>query len=314
VKDCPPKTAARDTAWNFQATEWKSALELNAERQIISGSPVDLQRSIGAGADLRIFTAFRHNEHLEPTSKNSEVVDEVSEFRTTYLIDDRWAAGIMTTRMPIEPPFGFGPRPSMSYFLYNEDGGQSIARLYLDGASESGEPAAHPAQEHPDMPKYLEASRWDDATNAPSSNFYYAFEKFRFFTNRSWKEAYVHESDGRPRRGSLSALTDAFKQGAEIKVGLEGLCADLGGEGLPHVVFVPCGPGYHHTESKMFSVGTHPTVRVAPSIPMKYESQNWDCGSLFVRTDGFVQYWRCDPYTLEYSKRNMQLALRWFVR
>jgi hypothetical protein len=294
--------------------KWTNVLELNAERTITGGAPSRLHHTIGAGADLRIYTAFPHNEHLEPGSDNPEIVDEVSEFRTTYLIDDRWVAGIMTTRMPIDPPLGFGPRPSMSYFLYNEDGRQAIARPFLDEGLEDGEPAECPVQEHPEMPKYQEESRWDDATKSPAHNFYYPFDKFRFFTNESWRETYVHEADGRPRRGSLSALTDAFKQGAEMKVGLEGLCADLGGEGLPHVVFVPCGPGYHHTESKVFSVGTHPTVRVAPSIPMKYESRNWDFGSLFVRTDGFVQYWRRDPYTMEFSKRDMQLALRWFVR
>jgi len=295
-------------------TNWKSEWELNADRQPTGGSAENLREAIGQGADLRIYTAFRHNEHLQPGSDNPELVDEVSEFRTTYLIDERWVAGIMTTRMPIDPPVGFGPRASLSLFLYNEDGGQAIARPFLDRASESGEPGPCTTQEHADMPKYREESRWDDATNAPSSNFYYAFERFRFFTNRSWREIYVHEADGKSRRGSLTDLSDAFNQGCEIKVGLEGLCQDLGGQGLPHLVCVPCGPGYFHTKSGIFSAGTHPTVRVAPSIPMCYESRNWDFGSLFVRTDGFVQYWLCDPYTLEYSKQDMRLALRWFVR
>jgi len=298
----------------MQNLNWQSDLELDADRKLTAGSTEKLRESIRNGADLRIYTAFPHNEHLEPGSDNPEIVDEVAEFRTTYLIDDRWVAGIQTTRMPISPPFGFGPRPSMSYFLYNEDGGQAIARPFLDRVSATVEPAENPTQDHPDMPKYVEESRWDDATNAPSSNFYYAFEKFRFLTNPSWKEVYVHESDGRPRRGALQALTDAFNQGCEIKVGLEGLCENLGGPGLPHMVCVPCGPGYHHTESQVFSVGTQPTVRVAPAIPMRYESRNWDFGSLFVRTDGFVQYWRCDPYTLEYSKHDLHLAVRWFVR
>lgn len=293
---------------------WTKTLELDADRRIISGSADILRETLRAGADLRIYTAFRNNEHLDTTSGNSELVDEVSDFRTTYLIDDRWAAGIMTTRMPVAGPSGFGPRPSMSYFLYNEDGGQSISRLYLDGASDTGEPGKHPAKVYPEMPKYLEKDRWDDRTNAPSSNFFYAFERFRFFTNTSWKEIYVHESDGRTRLGSLSALVDAFNQGCEIKVGIENLCQDLGDKTLPHLVFVPCGPGYYHTESKVFYAGSHPTVRVAPSVPMMYQSKNWDCGSLFLRTDGFVEYWKRNPYTLQFSKQVAHLALRWFVR
>ncbi|MEI8342617.1 MAG: hypothetical protein WCH43_13925 [Verrucomicrobiota bacterium] len=293
---------------------WTNKLELNADRQVVSGSPDNLRHAIRSGADLRIYTAFRNNEHLDTASENSELVDEVSEFRTTYLIDDRWVAGLMTTRMPVAGPSGFGPRPSMSYFLYNEDGGQAISRLYLDGASESGEPAEHPARAYPDMPKYKEGDRWDDNTNAPSSNFFYSFERFRFFTNPSWTEVFAHDKDGHERRGSLDALVDAFRRGCEIKVGVEGLCEDLASESLPHVVFVPCGPGYYHTESRVFYAGSHPTVRVAPAIPMVYRSRNWDCGSLFVRSDGFVEYWRRDPYTLAFSKHSLQLGLRWFVR
>lgn len=293
---------------------WTSTLELDAERRAVAGSAETLRQSLRDGADLRIYTAFRNNEHLDTASDNAELVDEVSEFQTTYLIDERWAAGVMTTRMPVSGPAGFGPRPSMSYFLYNEDGGQSIARLNFDGASEQGEPAEHPAKDYPDMPKYREESRWDDRTNAPSSNFVYAFEKFRFFTNGCWNEVYAHDAAGRPQRGSLHALVEAFHRGCQIKVGIENLCEDLGKTSLPHVAFVPCGPGYYHTETRVFYAGSHPMVRVAPAVPMKYRSRNWDCGSLFVRTDGFVEYWKRDPYSLAFSKQAMHLGIRWFVR
>lgn len=293
---------------------WTSTLELDSNRRTTAGSVDLLRQSIQNGADLRIYTSFRHNEHLDTSSGNTELVDEVSEFRTTYLIDGRWAAGIMTTRMPVAGPSGFGPEPSMSYFLYNEDGGQSIARLHLEEVVEPGTPAQFPAKAYPEMPKYHEATRWDDHTNAPSSNFYYAFDRFRFFSNQSWQEAYAHESNGHPRRGSLEALVDAFRQGCQIKVGLEDLCQDLGEHRLTHVVFVPCGPCYYHTETKLFYAGSHPMVRVAPSIPMEYRSQNWDCGSLFIRSDGFVEYWKRDPYSLAFSKQVMHLGVRWFVR
>jgi len=270
--------------------------------------------AIGRGADLRIFTSFRHNEHLDTDSPNSEMVEEVSDFRTTYLINREWAGGIMTLRMPINPPVGFGPRPSMSFFLYNENGNQSIARPHFDGLSPQGNPARNEAKMFPEMPKYLEQTRWDDQTNAPSSNFTYAFERMRYFANDDWQEVYAHDADGASRAGSLQHLTQAFNDGCEIKVGLQGVCADLGGTVADHEVFVPCGPGYYHTESLLFSCGTHPLVRVASNIPLHYESKNWDFGWLFVRTDGFVEYWRCDPYTLSFSKLSWHLAIRWFVR
>ncbi len=293
---------------------WRSLLELDSEGRLAAGSPEALREAIGRGGDLRIYTGFRHNDHLDTASSNDELVDEVSDFRTTYLIDGRWVGGIMTHRMPIEPPVGFGPRPSMSFFLYNENGQQAIARPYLDGESPAGEPGPEPVQAHTAMPRYHEHSRQDDQTNAPSSNFFYSFERFRFFSSTLWEEVYAQHPDGTPRSGSLDALAEAFNRGCEIKVGIEGLCDDLGGEALPHTVFVPCGPGYYHTRTRLFCCGSQPTVRVAPNLPLHYESRNWDFGWLFLRTDGLVEYWRCDPYTLKFSKQRWQKGLRWLVR
>ena len=87
---------------------WKSVLNLSSSRRPTFGSEDELVGAIRRGADLRIYTEFRNNEHLDPSSENDEPVQEVSEFRVTYLIDDRWTAGIMTLRQPIMPPIGFG--------------------------------------------------------------------------------------------------------------------------------------------------------------------------------------------------------------
>ena len=78
--------------------------------------------AIRAGADLRVGTGFRHNEHIDPTSENQDLVREVMDLRITYLIEDHWVAGIENLRVPIQLPDGFGPRESMSFFLYNQDG------------------------------------------------------------------------------------------------------------------------------------------------------------------------------------------------
>ena len=71
--------------------------------------------------------------------------------RATYLVDRRWCAGITTLRQPVELPIGFGPRPSLSLFLYNEDGGQAIARPYLDGPPVLGKKGPSPPADHSSM-------------------------------------------------------------------------------------------------------------------------------------------------------------------
>lgn len=292
---------------------WCSVLELDDKLRVSAGSEQALQAAVGRGADLRIYTAFLHNEHLEPGSDNREIVQEVSDFRVTYLVDRRWVAGIMNLRVPINPPQGFGPRPSMSFFMYNQNGRQAIARPYLDGRP-AEEPSGRSAPgDHSDMPKYHEHDAWDADSNAPSSNFTYDFEAFRFFVRDDWREVLAHAADGAVLSGSLDELVQAFAAGCEIKVALRGLCADLGGD-LDHEVFVHSGPGYYSTESRIFCAGTQPVVRVRPGIPMVYSSRAWDFGWLMPRTDGFVARWLCDPYTLGFAKSEGRYALRWFTR
>jgi len=111
---------------------WKNVLELDSQRDIVGVSQSTLSDAIRRGADLRIYTEFHHNEHIDVESNSNELIEEVSEFGVTYLIDNRWSAGVMSLRQPIELPTGFGARPSMSFFLYNQDGQQAIARPYLD--------------------------------------------------------------------------------------------------------------------------------------------------------------------------------------
>ena len=142
-------------------TAWTSVLELDESRAVRSGSGSALCDAIGRGADLRIATEFRYDEHVDVTSDNAEVVQEVAEFRATYLVDDRWVAGIMTLRQPVDLPAQFGPRPSMSFFLYNQDGTQAIARPYLDGPPAVARLGPSPVDDNESMPKYheLEGSR-----------------------------------------------------------------------------------------------------------------------------------------------------------
>jgi hypothetical protein len=297
---------------------WTCVLELGSDRSITAGSETALCEAVRRGADLRIYTEFRHDEHIDVTSDNPELIREVADFRVTYLLDDRWTAGIINLRQPIGLPDGFGPRPSMSFFLYNQNGEQAIARPYLDSRPVTGTPGPSPLNdEFIAMPKYHQLDNWDAGTNAPSGNFSYDFDVYRFWVHDEWEERLAHAADGTVVSGSLEALVEAFSHGCELKVGIRGLCADLTGESdsaVAHEVFVHVGSCYYYTQRGLFIAASHPVVRVRPAIPMRYASQNWDFGWLMPRTDGFVAYLLCDPYTLKFRRAKGQHAMRWFVR
>lgn len=294
---------------------WKDVLELDRNRQVVKGTSSALCEAIGRGADLRIYTEFKYGEHIEPGSLNLELVQEVSDFRVSYLVDNRWVAGIMNLRVPALPPNGFGPQISMSFFMYNQDGSQAIARPYMYGRPVTGAKGISPIDDHSDMPKYHQFDNWDAGTNAPSSNFIYDFEAYRFVVSDDWREVYRHSADGSAISGSLDRLTEAFTKGCEIKVAISNPCIDLSGQdAVSHELFVHGGPGYYNTQQRLFTVESQPAVRVKPGIPMKYASDGWDFGWFLLRTDGFVSYWRCDPYTLTFEKLTARYAIRWFVR
>ena len=298
-------------------TTWKYVYGLDTSRHPIQGSERELAASIRRGADLRINTEFRHNEHIDTCSDNPEIIQEVADFPVTYLLEDRWVAGIMTLRQPISIPDGFGPRPSMSFFMYNQNGQQAIARPYLDGIGSTGETGPSPLNDHSAMPKYHEQDNWDAGTNAPSSNFVYDFEVYRFRVHDAWQQMLAHTADGTVVSGSVDALAGEVAKGSDVKVGIRGLCVDLTDPPTPvidHEVFVNIGSSYYYTERKLFIAGTDPLVRVNPAIPLRYSSKSWDFGWLMPRTDGFVARWLADPYTLKFQKSEGHYAIRWFVR
>jgi len=296
---------------------WENVLELNSERKIVSGSETALCDAIGRGADLRIYTEFRHNEHIDTSSDNNDLISEVSEFRETCLLEKSWAAGFMTLRQPVSLPDGFAPRPSMSFFLYNQNGQQAIARPFLDGVPTDGVPGPSVPEMHSQMPKYHEQTAWDSDTNAPSSNFIYDFGKFRYHVCDNWKEVYSHDKTGQPISGSLGDLTDAFHEGCAVKVGISGLFNNLVKQNISemeHEVFIQTGWGYYYNEEKVMIAETHPLVKVKPAIPLLYESGNWNFGWLVLRTDGACVERISNPYTLKFADANRRYGLRWFVR
>jgi hypothetical protein len=296
---------------------WREALVLDRKRQVVSGSTTALADAVRRGADLRVYTEFRHNEHVDPKSSNRELIREVTDFRVTYLLDDRWVAGVINLRQPIALPDGFGPRPSMSFFLYNQNGDQAIARPFLDGGPTPGTMGPAPLGDHPDMPKYRQSDAWDAGTNAPSSNFVYEFEIYRFLVCDDWQEVCAADENGRIVAGSVESLGEEFSQGREVKVAITGLCDDVdpAATGAPrHEVFVHGGSCYYYTEKRQFMTASHPLVRVQPAIPLRYRSRGWDFGWLMPRSDGHVARWLVDPYTLKFHRSDRRHAMRWFVR
>lgn len=295
---------------------WNCVVSLDADRRVDSGRVEDLADAIRGGADLRVGTAFRHNEHIDPQSDSDERIEEVMDFRITYLIDDHWVAGIQNLRVPVALPDGFGPRESMSFFAYNQDGHQAIARPFLDDRSATGQPGPAPVTAWPDMPKYHELQNFDADTNAPSSNFIYDFEHFRFLVRPLWREVLSHDSDGSVITGDVRELAESFARGAEVKVAVRGLCDDLFGDGesaVDHEVFIHLGACYYYTERRLFMASANPMVRVRPAIPLGYGSRTWDFGWLMPRSDGHIARWLCDPYTLKFRRDTQRCAVRWFV-
>ena len=205
----------------------------------------------------------------------------------------------------------------MSFFLYNQDGQQAIARPYLDGGPANGTIGPATLDDWSAYPKYHQQDGWDAATNAPSSNFIYDFEVFRYYVCDDWQEVLAHDEAGNVRAGSIDDLAAAFEAGAEIKVGISNLCADLhAGTAHPveHEVFIQVGPGYYYSRQKLLIAETHPLVRVCPAIPLRYASRAWDFGWLMPRTDGRVAMLLYDPYSLEVRRQEARFALRWFIR
>ena len=204
----------------------------------------------------------------------------------------------------------------MSFFMYNQNAQQAIARVYLDGKPTKGQLGVRPPRPNSDMPKYHEMDLWDEHTNAPSSNFIYDFNFYRYCVRDQWQEVFSQSKDGEPLSGSINDLVEAFSSGCEVKIAIHGLCSDLADEpsgAIDHEVFVHLGSCYYYTERKTFIGASHPIVRIRPTIPLRYQGKGWDFGWLVAQTDGQVAQWLCDPYTLKFRKKTGRYAIRWFV-
>ena len=61
--------------------ENKVLLELDMQRNVLAGSMEELADGIRKAGDLRIYTEFRHNEHIDITLKTNIVLDDDVTFK-----------------------------------------------------------------------------------------------------------------------------------------------------------------------------------------------------------------------------------------
>lgn len=290
-------------------------LELDPRRNIISGSRQKLAEALDRGADLMIATGFYHDEHLEPGDPNKELVEEVSDFRVVYRVGKDWSAGIMNLRMPCRGILGFAnaDSPSWSFFMYNCDGTQAIARPHLNRDLELTAPTGEAAFTDPeDMPKYHILSNFDVNTNAPSQNFIYDFEYFKYIVRDDWHEVYAHDENGNPLRGSLEELVNATRAGRDLKAAIRNFDHKEGNE--DYELFTYLGSTYYSTLSNHLAVNSQPLVAVEPAVPMRYKSGNWHPGNMLLHSNGKVEFWYYDPYFMKYYQKSCQCAIRYFTR
>ena len=293
-------------------TVTRTVLELDSRRNPVSGSQQALAEALDRGADLLIATGFHHDEHLAPGDPNHELIEEVSDFRVVYRIGREWSAGIMNLRMPSQGPLGFGPRPSWSFFLYNCDGSQAIARPYLDGRTRVPPVGASPFTQPKNMPKYHIISNFDTETNGPCQNFIYDFEYYRFLVRDDWREVYAHDEHGGPVSGSLTEMVDALRAGCEIKAAIRNFRRAEGES--DYELFTCLGSSYYSTGSGHLAINSQPLVLVRPNVPLRYTSGNWTPGNMLLHNTGRVEFWSYDPYTMEYAKSAESCAIRYFAR
>jgi hypothetical protein len=304
------------------ASGWSTALELAPDRSVVAGSKAELADAIRRGADLRIYTEFLYEEHILPGGGDPALhglIREVIDFRETLLIDDRYVAAITTLRQPLEPPHGFnGTDPKMSFFMYTMDGEQALANLVFGDLADQVAPGERVVVPTPaDMPKMGAQEFHDLGTTGPSRNFVYDMERYRFVVRDDWQEILAHDEEGRVQSGSFDALEAAQIAGRELKVAIRDLGADIATAGEPgrrHETFTLLGSGFLHVRPALYVTLTHPLVRIAPSVPIRYRSGNWDVAWVFLRTDGRARVRRIDPYTRAWEDRDARFSCRWFVR
>ncbi len=292
-------------------SSWQCLLELDAQRNVTSGDARTLCDAIARGADLRVYTEWLFEEHVAPDlgrpARDDEagLLQEVIDFRETILVGNDYASGITTQRQAILPTVAFnrnGP-PRMSFFMYDTQGCQACANVLFD------EPFQVAHQTTMDAPKMHDVDPHDAGSFAPSTNFIYDMERYRYFVRDDWRQVLHHDAHSRVIEGSFKDLHAAHHSGCDLKVAISDLAA-----GDAHEIITPVGTSWVHTARKQLEALTHPLVRVAASRPLRYASGNWDVAWVFLSTAGTSTVRRFDPRQRRFVDEPGRFACRWFVR
>ena len=290
----------------------ETVLVLNPQRKAIKGSTRLLNNRLAAGGDLRICTGFIHNEHIDPRSRDSQLIEETSTFAETVIIDGKWSAFFMTLRQPVHLRKGFGYPNALSLFLYNQDGRQGIARLVMDGTIDK---TVKRDSEHGGYPKMVTLGINDEQTAGISKNFIYDFENFDFIVSNCYREVYAHNRDGRRTFGSKEALAKAYRNGRGIKLAVKGLSKVLwGNTGHEDEIFIHCGSSYYYTKDRLMFTNTLPFVSVPADIPLTYKPKSFRYCWIIARSDGRLEVRAYNVFKNTWETRAARLPLRWFAQ
>lgn len=289
------------------------ALVLNAQREPVQGSTERLNLKLRHGADLRIRTEFRHNEHIDVHSDDNQLVTETSTFAQTMLIDGNWSAYFMTLRQPVALRDGFGAPHALSLFLYNQNAQQALARLTLDRSLDR-ETAGE--MEYDGFRKMHTMGSFDAHTRGASKNFIYDFESYHFIVKDHYEEIYANDRSGQPIFGTAEQLDQAYnEQGRGIKLSIAGLSAMMwGNKDHEDEVFVHCGSSYFYTQDRLMIANTLPFVSVPAAVPVMYRSEGFRYCWCIARTDGRVVVRSYNPFSDTWETKSDQLPLRWFAQ
>lgn len=287
-------------------------LRLDANRNIVQGSPSQLNSRIAAGADLRISTGFLHNEHIDPNSDDHQQIVETSTFAQTVLIDSKWSAYFMTLRQPVSLPCGFGLANAMSLFLYNQDGQQAMARLTLEGGCN------RTIEEHTEdtgFSKMHTLSIADTDTLGGSKNFIYYFDFFDYLVTACYKETYANTREGDKKLGDIECLHESYRRGAGIKIAVKGISEAIWGKtGHEDEIFIHCGSAYYYTSDKLMITNSLPFISVPADIPLSYKSKSFRYCWLVVRSDGMGELRSYNIFDNQWKTCSIRLSVRWFVQ
>jgi len=299
---------------------WRQILVLNNKRKLMEGSVESLAAAAKCGAEIKSYTTFDYAEHMAAPDIHEGLVQEMMSFAVAYWLEGGHVAVIQTTRYPAAASLGFGDAKSLSFFLNNDNGRNSIARPFLDGTKgQVKDTSQTPSENVPDPHhgKYKTFDSYDSETSSPCENFTYDFGEYRWWVDESWQEMLSVDAQGNVISGSLDALQEAFRAGRSLKVGVKNLCSDLvleGKQAIEHEVFVELHSIYNHHDAGYLGGESQPVVRVAPDVPLRYEHGNWNFGWILPRTDGIVHQLIIDPHTRSFTKKECRFASRWFAQ